>query len=104
MPKRKAIAYPRPERRGPRSPGVKEDGGTLFLLMPQSLWPLGLFLFVGTGARVTAGTAKIRQALLALSWNSPLAWDCNQGSFQQVGGPDEKARCRTPRRNRAQAN
>ena len=40
--------------------------------MPQSLWPLGLFLFVGTGARVTAGTAKIRQALLALSWIRPL--------------------------------
>src|SRR5437588_9623539 len=44
----------------------------LFIPMPQSLWPLGLFLFVGTGARVTAGTAKIRQALLALSWIRPL--------------------------------
>src|SRR5438552_3073256 len=92
MPKRKAIAYPRPERRGPRSPGVKEDGGTLFLLMPQSLWPLGLFLFVGTGARVTAGTPKIRQALLALSCNSPLAWDCNQTLVRATGGASPKRR------------
>ena len=43
-----------------------------FLPMPQSLWPLGLFLFVGTGARVIAGTAKIRQALLARSGIRPL--------------------------------
>src|SRR6267378_3375280 len=52
--------------------------------MPQSLWPLGLFLFVGTGARVTASTPKIRQAFLAPSRNSHFAWDCNQRSFQRA--------------------
>src|SRR6267378_7897999 len=59
--------------------------------MPQSLWPLGLFLFVGTGARVTASTPKIRQAFLAPSRNSHFAWDCNQRSFQRAGGLTRRA-------------
>src|SRR2546421_12241682 len=66
-------------------------GSQFSIPMPQSLWPLGLFLFVGTGARVTASTPKIRQALLAPSRNSHFAWDCNQRSFQRTGGVTRRA-------------
>src|SRR3989442_1091046 len=64
-------------------------GAQFSIPMPQSLWPLGLFLFVGTGARVTASTPKIRQALLAPSRNSRFAWNCNQRSFQRAGRHEE---------------
>src|SRR5437762_5692964 len=93
----------RPERRGLRSPGVKEDGLTHCADAAVTLAP-GVVPFRWNWGQSDCRHSENTASTPGTFMDSPLAWDCNQRSFRQVGGLDEKARCRTPRRNRAQAN